>query len=95
MDHETATGLPLPPKAVLLDYARRAFAAVEEVVAALDDNQFVALEQSQSEDKTWDKLREYSTTVGGAILSHTTHDALHLGVIQYLRGLQGLPGTGL
>jgi DinB superfamily len=95
MDHETATRLPLPPKDILLDYVRRAFAAAEDAIAAIDDEQFVALEQPQFDDQTSKGLREYTATVGGAIISHTTHDALHLGVIQYLRGLQGLPGTGL
>jgi hypothetical protein len=95
MDHETATSLPLPPKDILLDYVRRAFAAAEEAVATIDDEQFVALEQPQFGDQTSEDLRESTATVGGAILSHMTHDTLHLGVIQYLRGLQGLPGTGL
>ena len=32
MDHDTATHLPLPPKDVLIDYVRRAFAAAEQAV---------------------------------------------------------------
>jgi hypothetical protein len=41
MDDETAARLPLPGEAVLLDYARRAFALAARTVAAIDDEQFL------------------------------------------------------
>lgn len=81
MDDDAATSLPLPGKAALLDYARRAFAAAQGAVAVVDDQQFV---QRQAIDPD---------TVGAAVLAYLTHDNRHLGEIESLRGLQGLRGT--
>jgi DinB family protein len=82
MGDDDAATLPLPDRAVLLDYARRAFAAADRAVGAIDDRQAVQ-PQAGNPDRT----------VASAVLTHLTHDNRHLGEIEYLRGLQGLRGT--
>ena len=85
---DATTDLPLPGKADLLDYARRAFAATERALAALTDDDLRtpnALEAGGAHAAT--------PTIGDAILTHLTHTNRHLGEIECLRGLQGLRGT--
>jgi hypothetical protein len=83
MGDDAAASLALPGKAILIDYARRAFALAERSVDAVDDRQFVALRGPA----------EQPTTVGDTVLAHLVHDNRHLGEIECLRGLQGLVGT--
>jgi hypothetical protein len=83
MGDDAAASLTLPPKATLVDYARRAFALAERAVLAVDDPQFVATRGPA----------DAPTTVGDTILAHLIHDNRHLGEIESLRGLQGLIGT--
>jgi hypothetical protein len=82
MDEALAAGLPLPPKDVLVAYARRAFAAAEAAIAAIDDAELLR-----------DRTDQPGTPVGRAILVHIVHDNRHLGEIECLRGLLGLKGT--
>jgi hypothetical protein len=82
MDDSAAAALPLPAKAILVEYARRAFAAAGEAVAAIDDEQFARLQAINP-----------TSTVGSAVLAYLTPDNRHLGEIEFLRGLQGLAGT--
>ncbi len=86
MDEAEAARLPLPPKPVLLAYARRAFALAEQAVDAVDDPLF------RAPDTTATAVGR-AATVGDAILAHLVHDNRHLGEIECLRGLQGLSGT--
>lgn len=81
MTPEDAANLRIPSKEALLDYARRAFAVEEETVDALDDEQYQAF-----------RLHDWATdqTVGNFLMSHFVHEREHLGVIQYLQGLQRL-----
>ena len=81
---EAAHALPLPDQATVLAYAERAFAAAASASAAVDDARFVAACR--------DPLGR-ETTVGGAILNHLLHVGRHLGMIEALRGILGLPGT--
>lgn len=83
MDEEAAARLPLPNKDVVLAYARRAFAAAEEAVAAIDDATFVGARHDGG-----------AGTVGNNIvMSHLVHNNRHLGEIECLRGQLGLRGT--
>lgn len=81
---EAAAALPLPPRAPLLDYATRAFAAVDRAVAAVDDDLFVIAGRD---------LLDREATIGTAILNHLLHVGRHLGMVEALRGVQGLRGT--
>lgn len=93
LDDAAAAALALPDRATLLDYVRRAFHAAEQAVAAVDDAQFAAFERPAATDDVGQALRESSETVGGAIVSHLTHDSRHLGMLELLVGLRGQPGT--
>lgn len=89
MEHEAATTLPFPPKAALLDYLRRVFAATAHSVQAIDDEQFQATEQLQaSTEGIWGE-----STVGDALLTHLTHNNRHLGMMECLLGLQTGSGS--
>ena len=72
---------PWPPKLVLLDYARRAFAVADAVVGAVDEDWFTRT--SQQPDRT----------VGAVIMISLTHDSRHLGMIEAIRGVIGVTGT--
>ncbi len=84
LSDEAAMALPLPGQAALLDYATRAFAAADRAVAAVDDALFSAAGRD---------LLDRQTSIGGAILNHLLHVGRHLGMIEALRGIQGLRGT--
>jgi hypothetical protein len=90
MSDDIAVTLPLPAKEILLDYARRAFAAADGAVQAIDEEEFAAAEQPQP--LTADIWAEGST-VADAIFSHLGHENRHLGMIECLLGLQAGSGT--
>jgi len=92
LDEDTAMQLHLPNKERLLEYARRAFAAADRAVSAIDDTQFLLREREQFQDADRAKLGQ-TQTVGNAVLVHLLHNNRHLGMIESLRGLQGLRGT--
>jgi hypothetical protein len=76
-----------PEKALLIDYARRAFSAAEEAIAAIDEEQFQAPERKQYDDDYIEASRARSGTVGNALMSHMTHNSQHLGELDCLAGL--------
>jgi hypothetical protein len=73
-----------PGPDALLGYARRAFAAAERALAAVDDG--LLGERDRTDPSP-------TATVGDALLAHLTHHNRHLGEIACLRGLQGLRGS--
>jgi len=80
MDPASAARLELPGKAILLDYARRTFAVLEQVVPVVNEEQFQAKRQ-----------QEWATdTLGHYILAHLRHESEHFGMIQYIHGLYQL-----
>jgi hypothetical protein len=84
MPETIATHLIFPPKETLIAYLRRAFAAAERAVEAIDEQQFDAAEQPQPlTEGIWGE-----GTVGGAILNHLVHDNRHLGMLECLVGIQ-------
>lgn len=89
MSDAAAQGLSFPAKDALLDYIERVFASAERAVDAIDDEQFVNLEQPQAmTEGIWGE-----STVGDAVMEHLTHSNRHLGMMECLLGLQGKPGT--
>ena len=89
MGEEVGARLQYPPKDELLDYARKAFAAVEVSSAAIPPDQMGAIEQWQPiTDGIWGE-----GTVGEALLDHVAHDHLHLGAMEALLGLQTGSGS--
>lgn len=83
MDESAAAGLRLPGKELLLDYARRAFAAAERAVDAVDDEQFPVIYRSPHE---WEGERP----VGRYLVAHLAHVSFHLGQMACLCRAQGL-----
>ena len=81
MPDEMAATLPLPPKADLLDYLRRAYAAIEGYVELLD-TRYSRLEDA---DET---LAPRLERVRANLLVFLLHDARHLGMMECLKGLQ-------
>jgi DinB family protein len=84
MSDEAAADLTLPPREMLFDYARRAFDAADRAVGAIQDQQ---LEQRGVD------IYEHENSVGYVLLVHVSHASRHLGMIECLRGVQGLHGT--
>ena len=80
-----ACALPLPVKDELLGYGQGVFSAADQVVASLEARQLQAARQS-----IWVEREE---TVGWDILFHLSHASRHLGMMEALRGVQGLRGT--
>ena len=92
MDEGVSSALPMPSKAELLDYARRAFAAAWVAVAAADDNDLPLDATVSLERRPWLKTPD-AGTVGSWILVYYEHDNRHLGMIECQRGLLGLRGS--
>jgi hypothetical protein len=82
---EAAAALPIPPKAELLDYLRRAYAGVEAYVELLDTR------YARAEDAD-DELQPRLERVRANLLVFLLHDARHLGMMECLKGL--LTGFG-
>lgn len=82
MDDDQAALLPLPEQKVLVEYARRAFLAVEEAVARIPDSQYARANDQKPDE-----------TIAEILTSHMLHDARHLGMMECLLGLQGTHGS--
>lgn len=83
-DDEAAAALPLPPKAELLDYARRVFEACD-AASGLDAERFM--------EKTQSRFTSRESTLGDIVFTGITHDNRHLGEMEYIKGLLGLRGS--
>jgi uncharacterized damage-inducible protein DinB len=84
MSDEMAADLKLPAKYMLVEYARAAFAAADRSVGVIEDHQ---LEQRGAD------IYGQENSVGYVLLVHLSHASRHLGMIECLRGMQGLRGT--
>lgn len=97
MDKVAASLLPAVGKDKLLAYARRTFTAVDQGLAGLDAGQFSISRQSiLAIQVTGDSASVgpgVDTTVAGDIGFHLSHASRHLGMIEVIRGMQGLRGT--
>jgi hypothetical protein len=72
-------------KRIPYSYIRQAFAAAEMAIQAIDETQFLALEQPRPITEGVFKPGE---SVGSAVFSHLLHDMLHFGMMQVLVGQQ-------
>ncbi len=87
MDEKNARALRMPEKNVLLDYARRSFAAAQLAVAAINDNEFHKIYETLH-GENW-----HDGHIGPIVITWMTHDNRHLGMIECLVGLQGQGGS--
>jgi hypothetical protein len=78
---ELAASLPIPPKAALLDYLSRAYAALEAYVELLD-SRYPEVETAEA------ALRPSLERIRKNLLVFLLHDARHLGMMEVLKGLQ-------
>jgi hypothetical protein len=78
MGDDAAAALSFPAKDVVLDYARRAFAAADEAVGALDEQLLTGPNEPELQQQSITNSVE-SFTVADAVLSHVAHDNRHLG----------------
>jgi uncharacterized damage-inducible protein DinB len=85
VDDETAATLRPPSKDLLLDYARRSFAALDAVVTRFDADA-VAREQTTF-------FFDEPAAIGRAFVTSIAHDNRHLGELEYVKGLLGFRGT--
>ncbi len=81
MHEGVSATLRWPAKDILLDYARRAFDAAEQVVGSLGEDQ---LERPPK----WGR-----ETVDEELMSMMLHTSRHLGMIECMRGVLGLRGS--
>ena len=85
VDDETAATLRPPSKDLLVDYARRSFAALDAVVDRFDADA-VAREQTTF-------YFDEPAAIGRAFVTSIAHENRHLGELEYVKGLLGLRGT--
>jgi hypothetical protein len=84
LDDEAAMALLLPDRDVLVAYCDRVFAAADRALAAIGDTEM---------RRTVTDSDGESTSMGASIAGQLSHTARHLGMIECLRGIQGLRGT--
>lgn len=84
MDDEGLARLSLSPKDIV-EYAQRVFAAVDDAVSTLSESDF---RRQYTGPRTEDWWRE--RTLGYIIMVHLAHETRHVGMIEGLRGAQGV-----
>jgi hypothetical protein len=84
LDDETAMALPLPDRDVLVAYCDRVFAAADQALASVADADMRRAVTNSNGDPT---------SLRASIAGQLSHTARHLGMIECLRGIQGLRGT--
>jgi hypothetical protein len=87
MSEAQANALRLPPKSVLLDYVRRAFAAADAAVETLSDDAFFRVYEC-FHGEIW-----HDGQIGPIVITWMTHDNRHIGMIECMVGLQGQSGS--
>lgn len=81
MDDRTAAGLRFPRKDVLLEYARKSFAAADRAVGALTDEHMAVMMKDWAGDQS----------IGGYVVEYLAHTEWDIGQIACLRRAQNLP----
>jgi hypothetical protein len=92
MDPADMSELQFPKKDLLVEYARQVFATANEVLQAVDDGQWLEREREKFDQNDRSALGPIGT-VGSAIVVHLAHSNRHLGMIECLRGMQGMHGS--
>ena len=85
VDDDVAATLSPPAKGALLDYAKRAFGALDAILDDLDEALWCKEHRSLFFDGP--------ATVGRSVMAAIGHDSRHLGEMEYIKGLMGLRGT--
>ena len=83
MADKAAASLVFPSKDVLLDYARRAFAATEAVFGAIEDHHCAV----RGPDLLYAGRLDRQRSVCEAVVAHVSHASRHLGTIEGIRAL--------
>jgi hypothetical protein len=85
MDEELEATMPLPPTPELFDYAERAIAAANEVVAGLSEDDLRRPAHVPQERSTWlDPGPESRGLVFNWVVAYLRHDAQHVGAMTTL-----------
>jgi hypothetical protein len=92
MDEEASAKLPLPPKDVLVAYAKAAFEAADRAIKKVQDEDLTRAAEFAPASVPWASPSEYGS-VANWILGGIRHDSRHLGMIEALKGAVGLRGT--
>ena len=85
MGDDMSSNLGLPPRDVILDYVRRAFSAADEAVASLSESSF--------QRPSYSRGHEEEQPIGYIVVRAIAHNNRHLGMMEAIRGLLGMPGT--
>ena len=85
MGDDMSANLGLPARDEVLDYVRRAFSAADEAVSSLSESSFQRLSYSRGHGE--------EQPLGYIVVRAIAHNNRHLGIMEALRGLLGMPGT--
>ena len=85
MSDDMSSNLGLPPRDVILDYVQRAFSAADEAVSSLSESSF--------QRPSYSKGHEEEQPLGYIVVRAIAHNNRHLGMVEAIRGLLGMPGT--
>jgi DinB superfamily len=83
MDDEAADRVELPAKAEVVDYARRVFALVDELASSLPDDVLLSVMPGDPD----------RDSTGQNVMIYLEHVSRHLGMIEAMKGQQGLTGS--
>ena len=83
MPDDAAEDVQLPAKAEVVDYARRVFARVDELVRSLPDDVLLAVLPGDPD----------RDTTGDNVIIYMEHVARHLGTIEAMKGQLGMRGS--
>jgi hypothetical protein len=85
VEDDVAATLAPPPRGALLDYAKKAFGALDAIVDRLDEARW----RNEHNGPFFDG----PATVGRSVITGISHDSRHLGEMEYITGLMGLRGS--
>lgn len=84
LEASEATHLPLPDKPELLAYAERILAETDRTLSCVDDAEF---------QRVVTGYQNKPMMIGEMIVDQLEHLGRHLGMIEAMRGIQGMDGT--
>ena len=85
LDDDASAALPLPAKGEVVRYASDAFAAAEEALGAIRDDELLLPSADFDDEGGWVLLHQFGW--------HLIHGSRHLGMIEALKGVLGVRGT--
>jgi hypothetical protein len=85
LDDDASASLPLPSGTKVVAYAREAFAAAEDVLGGVRNEDLHVATSNLFDDEPCSVLDH--------LLWHLVHGARHLGMIEALKGVLGVRGT--